>query len=172
MESQKTFLFVRGLPAAGKITVAKELEKQLGWKVVWLHAIKNAIYDIVKEHDLSELMRQVLEPIVEYLLQRGDSVIFVRPATETETVRRMERLVNSYPGYRFCLVTLTADREELMRRAIARQDPYRINNEERMDEYFSRSGVLEVYGPDELVIDTTGLTLTEVIRSIRERFQI
>jgi broad-specificity NMP kinase len=167
--NKKVFLFIRGLPASGKISIAKKLEKKLGWKIIWLHSIKNAIFDIVKEHNLSELMRKVMEPITEYVLDSGNSIIFVRPATKTKTVLRMKKLVAKYPDYRFDLVTLVADQVELLKRARARKDPYRINNKTRLNEYMSRSGNIQPI-KDELFIDTTNQSLKKTVDQICEHF--
>jgi RNase adaptor protein for sRNA GlmZ degradation len=156
------FLFIRGLPGAGKITVARELERRLGWRILWLHAIKNAVQDIVKRKDLRDLMREVLEPIAKFMLAEQKSMVFVRPSPDRETVERMRAIVAEFPSYRFDVVTLIADEPELIRRSIDRQDPHRIDSEARFRDYMSRSALVAPLGDDDLVIETTHLTVAEV----------
>ncbi len=166
----KIFLFIRGLPASGKITVARELEKKLGWRVLWIHAIKNAIYDVVQEHRIPELMREVLEPIARFLLEKNLNIIYVRPSSEQKNVDRMSELVAKYPGYEFHLVTLVADETELVRRAVAREDAYRISNEKELKEYLARQPELAKCRDDELCIDTTHVTPGAVVKKICAHF--
>ncbi|MEK7105228.1 MAG: AAA family ATPase, partial [Patescibacteria group bacterium] len=134
----KHFLFIRGLPASGKITIARELEKQFGWRVLWIHGIKNAIWDVVKKHDLRQLMREVLDPIVRFMLEEKLDIIFVRTAMDRETIERVRAEVAKHPDYRFDLVTLLADKQTLLERAQSRPfDEHRPSDEKSLNEYLA-----------------------------------
>lgn len=163
------FLFIRGLPAAGKSSVAKELEKKFSWKVVSLHAFKDVIFAIIPRWEMSKLMQRILEPVLEFVMQENENVIFVRPATKQDTVARIKRLVKKFPQYDFHLVGLVGDQKELTKRAIKRADPHRIDSVARMQEYLSRSGKFIPF-KDELVIDTTKLTIKQVADTIAHHF--
>ena len=166
---KKTLLFIRGLPAAGKSSVARELEKKLHWRVVSLHAFKDVIFEIAPKWEMSKLMQKVLEPVLEHLLQAGENIIFVRPATKSDTVIRVKKIVKKFPDYSFNLVGLVGDPSVLTHRAIKRADPHRIDSKERMQEYLGRSGNL-IPQKEELVIDTTKLTVKQVADTITRHF--
>ena len=167
----KHFLFIRGLPASGKITIARELEKKFGWRVLWIHGIKNAIWDVVKKHDLRELMRQVLDPIVKFMLDEQLDIIFVRTAMDQETIERVREAVAKYPDYRFDLVTLLADKSTLLDRVKSRPfDEHRPSDEKSLDEYLARIPAHEQHDERELVLDTTAMNVDDVVVRICEHF--
>ena len=167
----KHFVFVRGLPCSGKITVGRALEKKFGWKVLWMHSIKNAIFDVIGEQNLRELMKEVLEAISRDMMKRDMDVIFVRTAMNNETVARMKELVEKNPNYRFDLVTLLADKKELERRVVARpDDPHRPSDLVRLNKYLERVPDHVRFDERELVIDTTDVPIDEVVKQVCEHF--
>lgn len=99
MSMKNQFIFIRGRPATGKITVARIIEKELGWKVFWLHELKNTIVDIVKEHRIPRLIDNLTDSILRFIMDRGDNVIFVRPSPDKETVEAIIGLVAAYDNY-------------------------------------------------------------------------
>ncbi len=108
---QKYFLYVRGNPGVGKITVARILEKELGWRVFWFHDVKNAVYNIVQEHRIPRLMDEVTAPIISRLLSKGDNIIYTRCSPDKETVDKVRSLVTSDASYTFLPILLTASYE-------------------------------------------------------------
>lgn len=148
----KTFLYLRGQPATGKITVARILEKELGWKVFWFHELKNAVYDIVKEHRIPRLMDELTGPIIKFLLDRGDNLIYVRPSPDKDTIESVGFLLEEYPDYKMIVIKLTASYETLLQRAMSRDDEYRISTKEDLDAYIDSR--LEAQFESEYVINT------------------
>lgn len=132
---KKTFIYLRGQPATGKITVARVLEKELGWKVFWLHELKNTVYDIVREHRIPRLMDELTRPILKFLLERGDNLIYVRPSPDKETIESVRSLLATYPEYKVIVIRLTAAYETLLQRVTSRADEYRISTKEDLDAY-------------------------------------
>src|SRR3989344_2348153 len=128
----KTFLYIRGNPGTGKITVARALQEKLGWRLFWLHDLKNAVYNIVQEHRIPRLMDEITVPVVRHLSEKGENIIYVRPSPEKETVENIHQTVQRYPEYRFCVVRLTAEYETVHYRVINRDDPYRITTKEAL----------------------------------------
>jgi len=156
----KTFLYIRGNPGTGKITLARLISEQMGWRLFWFHDLKNAVSDIVQERRISRLMDAVTIPVLEYLLEKGDDIIYARPSPDKESVEGILAAVASYPAYRFCVVRLVAEYETLHSRVINREDPYRINTKEALDEYLAEKSVMDITG--EHIIATDGLTPEEV----------
>lgn len=166
MEKQKTFLFLRGLPGTGKSSVAEIVHKKLGWKLFWFHDLKNAIFRIVEVHRIPRLMDEITGPVIRYMLDKGESVVYVRPATDHPTVKGVQEMVQSHPGkYRFLLVQLEASYETLLDRVKKRAgDEYRINTKEDLDRYLK--GRERVLFPGEYVIQTDKLTVEQVANEV------
>lgn len=160
----KKFIYLRGQPATGKITVARILESKLGYKVFWFHDLKNVVFDIVKEHRIPRLMDELTVPIIKYLVDRGDNLIYVRPSPEEETVQSVLVAVGDNNDYDISVVRLNASYKELLRRVEGRDDPYRISNKEDLDEYVNSRSVVDISG--EIVIDTDGLSPEQVADEI------
>lgn len=160
----KHFIYLRGQPATGKITIARILEKELGWKVFWFHELKNAVYDIVKEHRIPRLMDDLTRPILQFLLERGDDLIYVRPSPDKETIESVNSLLQEYPDYDIKVVRLTATYETLLERVKNRKDEYRISTKEDLDEYVNSRP--ETPFPGEYSIATDGYTPEEIAKEI------
>lgn len=160
----KYVLFLRGRPATGKITVARVLQKKLDWKLLWLHDLKNAVYEIVREHRIPRLMDEITVPVLGFMLDRGDDIIYVRPAPDKDTVEATLQTVEKYPDYRMIVVRLDAKYDTLLQRAQERQDQYRISNKQDLDEYLSSRPVVDI--EEEHIIMTDDLTPEQVADKI------
>ncbi|HSX01501.1 MAG TPA: hypothetical protein VLF67_04650 [Candidatus Saccharimonas sp.] len=166
----KTFLYVRGQPGVGKITVARELERDLGWRLYWFHDLKNAVYNIVQEHRISRLMDAITGPVARHLLEAGHDVIYVRPSPDVQTVNVMRQVVAEFPEYRFVVVRLVADYDTLLERATGRVDPYRITTKDDLDEYLADKTMADL--DDEVVVPTEGLSAREVAEQVKQALEM
>lgn len=158
------FLYLRGNPGVGKITVAKLIEADLGWKVFWFHDIKNAVSDIVGERRIPLLMDEVTVPILRHLLARDENLIYVRPSADRKTVDGVRAVIKDYPQYQFHPVRLTASYENLVSRVSKRDDPYRIGDQAALDEYLSTRELVEL--EDEMAVATDELTPQQVAANV------
>jgi adenylate kinase family enzyme len=163
-KSVRHFLYIRGNPGVGKITVARLLEKELGWRVFWFHDLKNAVYSVVKEHRIPRLMDEVTAPVMKYLLDAGDDIIYVRPSPDKETVETVQEIVKQYPDYVFHAVRLEASYETLLERSSGRNDPFRICDKQSLDEYLDSRKVTDI--PGEYIIQTDGATPDAVVKKV------
>ena len=162
----KTFLYIRGNPATGKITVARVLEQKLGWKLFWFHDLKNAVYNIVKEHRIPRLMDEITVPVVKYILEKGENIIYVRPSPDKETIENIHHAVKQYPEYTFVVIRLEAEYQTMLSRALERHDPYRIPSKDTLDEYLGQTTVANIDG--EYIIKTDNTTPEEIAKKIEE----
>lgn len=168
----KIFLFIRGMPGAGKISTARELESRLGWRIFWQHSIRDAIVDIVGDHFISELADEVMKPIIHFLLKQKDNVIFVRSDIDGKMAKYIAKFLKKINGYKLCFVSLTAEKDILLKRCLARSDHHRIPSKERFDKYLRSKPPLKRLYRDELVIDTTKIPVSQVADKICKHFKL
>jgi hypothetical protein len=161
------FIYLRGNPGVGKITVARILESKLGWRVFWFHDLKNAVFNIVQEHRIPRLMDSITAPVIRHLLDGKHNVIYVRPSPDAPTVAGVLEILDQYPDYQALPVRLVASYDTLLQRATGRDDPYRITNKNALDAYLRERDVAPIDG--ELIIETDGLTPEEVADQILTR---
>lgn len=163
------FLYIRGVPGTGKITVAKKIEEKLGWKLFWFHDIKNAVFHVVGKHRIPRLMDEVTSPVIKYLLDNRENVIYVRPSPDHETIDKVRTLVRDHKNYDFQVVRLTASYKTLVQRVMERSDQYRITSKQELDEYLGERSMVDVEG--EHVIETDDRTPEEVASQIETIFE-
>ena len=163
----KKFLYLRGNPGTGKITVARALHALIGWKIFWFHDLKNAVFAIVQEHRIPRLMDAITVPVIQHLLEKGENIVYVRPSPDRETVENIRKTVAAYPEYAFHVVRLTADVETLHTRVTQREDPFRICTKEDLDAYLAERQVADI--DDEHIVKTDGISPEDVAKEILSR---
>ena len=105
MSRQLLYLF--GEPGTGKITVARILQKRLGWKLFWLHDL-DKVCAIVDRYPLPRLMDKISLAVLEELMAEGQDLIYVRPSRDMQTREGVRDLadLNNYVTYSICLGAL------------------------------------------------------------------
>ena len=162
-----TLLFIRGSPGSGKITAARILERDLGWRLFWLHDLDGISRTVGHGRDgnLARLMDEMTAPVLRHLMRDGKDLIYVRPARDRETVELALDLA-ACAGYRFVLATLVAKYSTLCSRVESRPFvPGRISSRLELDEYLSSRPLLEINTG--LVVETDGKTPEEVAEEIK-----
>ena len=77
-----TVLYIRGEPGSGKSTVARVLERDLGWPLVWVHHF-DPIYAAIGEHRVPDLTDKLIRSVALHLMVQDRSMIVVRPSRQT-----------------------------------------------------------------------------------------
>lgn len=130
-------LYIRGAPGTGKHTVAGILEKRLGWKLFWIHALDGIVEILGNGRDgkLARLMDEISIKVLYELCKYQASLIYVRPSRDLETVERTRRYVKAF-GYKCVVVTLTASYATMCSRVESRpESKTRISKWTELDEY-------------------------------------
>lgn len=132
----KRLLYLFGEPGTGKITVARILQKQLGWRLFWLHDL-DEVCQIVGRYPLPRLMDRISAAVLDEMMDDEQPIIYVRPSRDKETIARIVALAGSR-GYRPCLVRLWACYGTLVDR-VERRGPstLRISTRAGLDTYLS-----------------------------------
>ena len=169
----KVFIYIRGLPGSGKITVARLLKKKLQnhYHLFWYHDLKDAVRRIVGDLRIPLLMDEVTKPIIKYLIQNDKNIIYTRASSRSEGVKKIKNLVEK-GGYKFYLITLTASYEELVRRLSKYRGSQRPFGKSDLDGYLDIKPKMKKLGTYDFWIDTTQLSPKQVTNNIMERLKL
>ena len=130
----KQLLYLFGEPGTGKITVARILQERLGWRLFWLHDL-DPVCTIVGRYPLPRLMDRISVAVLEELMDAGESIIYVRPSRDRESVAGVLDLAKA-AGYGCYPIRLTAPYWTLVERVSSRgSSKFRIGGEEELDRY-------------------------------------
>lgn len=165
-----TLLYIRGVPGSGKITVARILEKELGWTLFWVHDL-DPVARVVGSHKIPRLMDDLCSRVIRHLANQEKDIIYVRPSRDAETVRRVYSVFAGRPEYRVVQVLLTASYENLVKRVTSRDcSDQRVKTKADLDDYLNaRPGWV---GEDSLVINTDDLTPDGVALMIKRAVEV
>lgn len=132
----KQLLYLMGEPGTGKITTARILQERLGWRLFWLHDL-DAVCAIVGRYPLPRLMDKVSLAVLEAMMEEEQSIIYVRPSRDRETIDRVTALATAN-GYAPHLFQLWAEYSTMVKRVGQReQSSFRISSQEGLDTYLN-----------------------------------
>lgn len=114
-------IFLYGPPAVGKLTIGKELEKKLGYKLLYNHMIINIVDNLFSFHNSSrrKLTREFGLRILEEAIENDLDLIITAGTAGSTTLfdyfTQLIKLVESKGGQVY-MVHLTADAQSLLHR--------------------------------------------------------
>jgi shikimate kinase len=156
-------IFLYGPPAVGKLTIGKELEKRLGYKLLHNHMIINLFDSLFPFHNHSRktLTREFRLRIIEEAIANDLDLITTAGTAGSPTLfdyfTQLIELVESRGGQVF-MVHLTADDETLVHRVESnfRREHGKHFGKEEMREMLEKYDILFAKHPykDHLTIDT------------------
>lgn len=170
-----------GPPAVGKLTVAKELQKRLGYKLLYNHLIMN-MFEAIFPYDHSanaKLTREFRLRIIEECLADDIDLIITAGVAGSPTLfayfSQLIALVESKGGEVY-LVQLTADQNALLERV---EDDFRKQH----GKTFTRAGMRKLLkehsdlfvkfpGKEHLTIDTSKVAPKEATENIIEHYHL
>ncbi|HLM60970.1 MAG TPA: AAA family ATPase [Pyrinomonadaceae bacterium] len=172
-------LFIYGSPAVGKLTVAKEIAKQTGYKVFHNHLSIDCIEPIFDfgSESFFKLIEMIRIETVAEAARRNVNLIYTfcyAKDSDDAHVRKITETVEANGG-EICFVLLTAEKEVLKKRVLdeSRKQFGKISDLETLHEVFDK---YDLFSPvperESLVIDNTNLSPEKTARKIIGHFQI
>jgi cytidylate kinase len=160
---------VHGPPAVGKLTVAKEVVRLTGMRLLDNHATVNAVAPIFGfEHEAYfRLIRKLRLAILEEAAKAEIDLVMtmVYNAGRSEAGLTLLDDVVGQSGGNVAFLRLTCDREVLGRRVVNadRSQKQKLDSVSDLERYMAeRDPDVPIPGRDSLTIDNTHLTATEV----------
>ena len=170
-------VFIYGLPASGKLTVATELAKLTGFKLFHNHVSIQFVQSIFEfgTKTFWRLTGRYRLEMLEEAAKVGIDTIFTfvySKSEDDEFVKEIVQRVRSHGGHvRF--VRLYCEREELVRRVKASQRKRmgKVSSEETLSDLFQKYSLdSEIPFRKSLSIDTTNQSPRNVARSIARQY--
>ena len=172
-------VFLNGAPATGKWTVAQELAKLTGFKIMHNHLTGDVVREFFdwgdKEgHDLHKVLKF---EILSYLSKSSIKGIimtycFATNSDESE-VKRLLKLAKKC-NFEVCFVRLSCDVKELKRRVRleSRKKHRKLTTCKDLDETLNHWEFSAVPGVENLEIENTTLSAKKVAKMIKEHFKL
>ena len=189
MKLRNTIIYLIGVPAVGKYTVAREIARLTGAKVVDNQLINNPVFSVIGYDgtdafpfpqgawaQIGKIQRAVLTVIRDFC-PPGDSFVFTnvldaRAPGDKTCFRRIERLAGQR-GAAFFPVWLTCDGAALRRRKSTPERRARLKDIDltNVSWYLREFEVLKVPHPNALTLDTSrcepGQTARRILEHVR-----
>ena len=173
------FIALYGPPAAGKLTVARELAKQTGFKLFHGHLTMNAVSPVFEwgsesyKRVLPEIRRIMLEEAVRVDVSLVFSFVY-SPSRKHVSGSYFEAVEKA--GGEVCLVRLFADKAITEQRVTnaSRVEAGKMHTVEELRTYVQKLNDLNqlTLGRDSLELDTGKLTPTESAKAIVSRYSL
>ena len=172
-------LFIYGPPAVGKLTIARELERETGYKLFHNHVSTDtvkAVFEYGTEPYFS-LLRKIRLDMFGAAAKNDISLIttFMYTPEDDEFIANMVEAVEEWYGGEVVFIQLDGDMDTLRRRVVeaSRKEFQKIHTVEGLDACFERWELGgSVHYDNALKIDTTGLSVNEVMEQIWQQLAL
>jgi shikimate kinase len=184
MENQPIAIIIYGMVAVGKLTVAKALQKELGYKLTHNHLINDLVWSIFERQTLegNRLIEKLRFELYEEAVREGVSIIithcyshdYISPTglSDPDYLRQLENKLEA-AGAQTLFVHLQADRNVLLERVQgeSRKEYRKLTDVSQMEKYLNDKSVdvtTSALVKNNIVIDNTHMTAEDVVKIIAE----
>lgn len=172
-------IFLYGPPAVGKLTVAKELAKIIGYKLFHNHLTVDLVSSLYEWDSPKywEYLRFIREQLLANLAKDNVDIIFTYVYAAGEDEEVMERMFKKIEenGGEVLLVQLTTSVEKLKERIVAedRRQFKKMHKTESLESWICQYKLFEAYpNRQNLVVDNSNMTPTEVSNLIIDKYRL
>ncbi len=182
MRLEATLIYLIGFPGTGKYTVACELSRLTGAKVVDNHYVNNPIFGLIQTDGKTPLPAEVWTQVervrgavfdtIRTLSPRPHSFVLTNNLKERDAVDRRGyeavKQLSEDRGSLFVPVRLLCSADELSRRIVSqgRAERLKETDPEAARKRFARETVLKPDAPTALMLDVTALSAEEAAQAI------
>ena len=187
MKGKPVAIIIYGMIAVGKLTVAKALQKELGFRLTHNHLINDLVWSTFDRDTLegNRLIEKLRFEIYEEAVRHGQNIIvthcysqdYVSPTglSDPEYLKQLEERLEA-AGAQTLFVHLQADRETLLSRVEneSRREYKKLTNVAKMKEYLNEKYLdITTSAPvkNNIVIDNTRMEPEEAAELIIQRLQ-
>jgi len=172
-------IFLYGPPAVGKLTVAKELAKLTGYKLLHNHLTVDLIASLYEWGSAKywDHLREVRETLLANLAKDNVNVIFTYVYAAGEDEQTMERMFKQVEdnGGEVLMVQLKTSVEKLKERIVQddRKQFKKISETATLESWLTQYKLFEAYPErNNLVIDNTKMTPVKAAKLIVEKYSL
>src|SRR3989338_4135494 len=176
-------IIIYGMVAVGKLTVAKALQKELGYKLTHNHLVSDLVLSIFDRGTLegNRLIERLRYELYEEAINQGVSVIithcyshdYVSPTglSDPDYLKTLEEKLEA-SGAKTLFIHLQADNQVLLERVQgeSRHEYRKLTDVAKMSEYLEDKKLdVRTSAPvkNNLVIDNTNMSVEDVVKLIR-----
>lgn len=172
-------IILYGPPAVGKLTVAKLLAQQTGVKLFHNHLSVDLVASILSfaDEDFWPEVRSIRNRMFAFSAKKKQDLIFTYVYDYGEFEEHINGYIKAYEkeGGEICLVQLTADKDEIVKRVIneSRHNTHKIKKPAELLDYMSKHELFKpMKGRKSLTIDNTNLPPEKVVDQIIAHFHL
>lgn len=181
IEEEMKLIFLHGPPASGKFTVAKELSKITGYKLVHIHDFYDPLAEIFSEDNYYEIIEILNKTFLE-IFEKGaklklKGMVFTYTEITKNNYKFPETIIRTLKKYKseVNFVKLSCNKKELYKRISneSRKNTYKTNTKEEMDWMLKNKDYSKkVPNVETLEIDNTTLSPKKTALIIKKHFKL
>ena len=174
-------IIIHGTPAVGKYTIAKELKKITGYKLINIHVIYDLlreIFDAKKAKTFFDLLNKIhIDIFEEASKQKLKGLIFTYgdiTVNHFKFIKEASKRIKKYKG-ELNLIHLTCNKEKLLKRikGKSRKKFGKVKNKEKLKEIINNWNFETIFpNSNTLKIDNTNLSPKLVANKIKKHYNL
>ncbi|PKP35439.1 MAG: hypothetical protein CVU00_02470 [Bacteroidetes bacterium HGW-Bacteroidetes-17] len=168
----KIVVFIYGIPASGKLTVAKELSKTTGFTLLHNHLILDIIFNLYgwESKEGQKIREKIYFDLTKSLIRENKNIIFTHVyqpnfvnysgSSDKQFVTSIKNIAEKN-GYVFFPVQLICDQKELLKRVTnpSRKNNSKVNTRSEMLKWFTQDDfTIPLEFPFNITINNTNLS--------------
>jgi predicted kinase len=174
---KRKFILIYGPPASGKLTVARELQKLTGYKLIHNHMSANVaskVFDFGTK-EFMKLNNKIQFSLVKEGIKKGD-LIFTKAyihEKHKKFLRKLEKELKKN-GFEICFVRLASTKEALLKRVgrSSRKKEGKLTDKRILADSLDKISFEEIPKRKSLIIDNSKVSARKVAQKIRKELRL